>query len=274
MPTDPSISRTRPLVTRRRFLKWSGAAGVAAASGAYWSIGPTVRRTRAAAPADTPLKHVVVSMQENRSFDHYFGYAPWIGAYGPPAGYTQPDGSGGTIAPYHFESLETPDIPHDWDSVHDQWDGGAMDGFYTNAGHLGARLLPGARHPVLLQPPRRLDAGGQLLLLAAGADLAESLLSHGRDVGRDHDQRPVGLRHLRLPDDPRPARRGRGHLEDLQPRLGQRALRQHRQRRRVLEALRPRQPDPGQQGRLPQRRSQGSPATGLVRGPELCPGLG
>ena len=73
-------------------------------------------------------------MQENRSFDHYFGYAPWIGAYGPPAGYTQPDGSGGTIAPYHFESLETPDIPHDWDSVHDQWDGGAMDGFYTNAG--------------------------------------------------------------------------------------------------------------------------------------------
>ena len=88
MPTDPSSSRTRPLVTRRRFLKWSGAAGVAAASGAYWSIGPTVRRTRAAAPADTPLKHVVVSMQENRSFDHYFGYAPWIGAYGPPAGYT------------------------------------------------------------------------------------------------------------------------------------------------------------------------------------------
>ena len=158
MPTDPSSSRTRPLVTRRRFLKWSGAAGVAAAGGAYWSIGPTVRRTRAAAPADTPLKHVVISMQENRSFDHYFGYAPWIGAYGPPAGYTQPDGSGGTVAPYHFESLETPDIPHDWDSVHDQWDGGAMDGFYTNAGHLGARLLPGARYPVLLQPPRRLDA--------------------------------------------------------------------------------------------------------------------
>src|SRR4029079_16349498 len=75
MPTDPSISRTRPLVRRRRFLKWSGAAGIAAAGGAYWSIGPSGRRTRASTPADTPLKHVVISMQENRSFDHYFGYA-------------------------------------------------------------------------------------------------------------------------------------------------------------------------------------------------------
>ena len=81
-------------LSRRRFLKWSGAAGAAALGGAYWSIGPTVRRARAAGPADTPLQHVVISMQENRSFDHYFGYAPWIGAWGPPAGYTQPDGAG------------------------------------------------------------------------------------------------------------------------------------------------------------------------------------
>jgi len=121
-------------LSRRRFLKWSGAAGAAALGGAYWSIGPTVRRARAAGPADTPLKHVVISMQENRSFDHYFGYAPWIGPWGPPAGYTQPDGAGGTVAPYRFESLGTPDVPHWWGAVHEQWNGGAMDGFYTNAG--------------------------------------------------------------------------------------------------------------------------------------------
>jgi phospholipase C len=126
----PQASR----LSRRRFLEWSGAAGAAAIGGAYWSIGPTVRRVRAAAPADTPLEHVVISMQENRSFDHYFGFAPWIGPYGPPAGYTQPDGMGGTIAPYRFESLETPDVPHSWGAIHEQWNGGAMDGFYTNAG--------------------------------------------------------------------------------------------------------------------------------------------
>jgi phospholipase C len=121
-------------IDRRTFLRWSGAAGLAAASGAFWSTGPLVRRARAAGPADTPLRHVVISMQENRSFDHYFGYAPWIGSYGPPAGYTQPDGQGGSVAPYRFDSFVTPDVPHDWTAIHEQWNGGAMDGFYTNAG--------------------------------------------------------------------------------------------------------------------------------------------
>jgi phospholipase C len=94
-----------------------------------------LRPSRASA-ADTPINHIVVSMQENRSFDHYFGYAPQVQAagLGPPVGYTQPDGAGGTIAPYRFTDLQTPDIPHYWSAVHDQWDGGLMDGFYTNAG--------------------------------------------------------------------------------------------------------------------------------------------
>jgi phospholipase C len=77
---------------------------------------------------------VIISCQENRSFDHYFGYAPWIGAYGPPPGWTQPDGQGGTVAPYRFTSLTTPDVPHSWSAIHEQWNEGAMDGFYTNAG--------------------------------------------------------------------------------------------------------------------------------------------
>ena len=42
---------------------------------------PAVRIGRA---ADTPLRHVVLLMQENRSFDHYFGSYP--GADGLPAG--------------------------------------------------------------------------------------------------------------------------------------------------------------------------------------------
>jgi phospholipase C len=121
---------TRRGLSRRRFLQGSTAAGVAVALGGF----PAVIRGANRRAADTPLRHVVVSMQENRSFDQYFGYAPWIGSYGPPAGYTQPDGLGGGVAPYHFESLSTPDVPHGWNAVHEQWNGGAMDGFYTNAG--------------------------------------------------------------------------------------------------------------------------------------------
>ena len=122
----------RPIgLDRRTFLKGSVAAGAAVVGGGLWSTAIRPSRVRA---AETPIEHIVISCQENRSFDHYFGYAPWIGSFGPPAGYSQPDGAGGFVEPYHFESLATPDIPHNWDAVHAQWDGGLMDGFYTNAG--------------------------------------------------------------------------------------------------------------------------------------------
>jgi phospholipase C len=132
MPRSPEPMIRGPL-TRRTFLKGSVAAGAAAATGGLLStaIRPTPVRA-----ADTPIEHIIVACQENRSFDHYFGYAPQVQAagFGPPAGYTQPDGDGGTIAPYRFTELGTPDVPHDWDSVHGQWNGGAMDGFMTHSG--------------------------------------------------------------------------------------------------------------------------------------------
>ena len=134
----------RPSLSRRRFLQGSAAAGASAVLAGEF---PAIIRAASRRGADTPLRHVVISMQENRSFDHYYGFAPWIGRYGPPAGYSQPDGNGGSVAPYHFDSLSTPDVPHDWPNVHDQWNGGAMDHFYTNAGiwalgYYGAADLP------------------------------------------------------------------------------------------------------------------------------------
>jgi phospholipase C len=129
---DPRAPRTNARLSRRTFLKGSAALGAATVGGGLLS---TVRPARARA-AETPLEHIIISCQENRSFDHYFGYAPEVQAagFGPPAGYTQPDGAGGGIAPYRFTALETPDVPHSWGAVHEQWNNGAMDGFYTNAG--------------------------------------------------------------------------------------------------------------------------------------------
>ena len=73
----------------------------------------------------------MISCAENRSFDHYFGYAPQVQAagFGPPPGYSQPDAAGNPARAVRVHELETPDPPHDWDSVHAQWNGGAMDGF-------------------------------------------------------------------------------------------------------------------------------------------------
>ena len=83
-------------VTRRTFVKRTAAAGVAIAGGTLWATAPAAARARRVGKRKTPIEHLVISCQENRSFDHYFGYAPQVQAagYGPPPGYTQPDAAG------------------------------------------------------------------------------------------------------------------------------------------------------------------------------------
>ncbi|HEY2936904.1 MAG TPA: alkaline phosphatase family protein [Gaiellaceae bacterium] len=118
--------------TRRTFLRRGGAAVL---GGTLWATAPAAARAQRVGRSKTPIEHLVISCQENRSFDHYFGYAPQVQAkgYGPPPGYTQPDAGGGKHAPFEFTELSTPDPPHWWAAVHDQVDGGKMDGFYKVA---------------------------------------------------------------------------------------------------------------------------------------------
>jgi phospholipase C len=129
---DTSRSAWTARTSRRALLKGAGLAGAAVLGG------PLLRSTNAAAatrPANPfPIQHVVVACQENRSFDHYYGFAPFAGSSGPPPGYAQPDGQGGFVQPYHFTSLSTPDIGHSWGAMHAEYDHGAMDGFYTTNG--------------------------------------------------------------------------------------------------------------------------------------------
>jgi phospholipase C len=122
-------------LTRRTLLKRGGAAGVAVLGGTLWATAPAAARARRARDAGSPIKTLVISCQENRSFDHYYGYAPQVQAagFGPPAGYFQPDSSGGKHYPFEFAALETPDPPHWWEAVHAQVDDGNMDGFWQVA---------------------------------------------------------------------------------------------------------------------------------------------
>jgi phospholipase C len=120
-------------INRRSFLAGAGALGAAAVAAPVLPAG-RARAGRGARSAATPIEHVIIDCQENRSFDHYYGFAPFVGRYGVPAGYSQPDGQGGFVAPYRFTSLSTPDIGHSWTAMHDEYDHGAMDGFYTTDG--------------------------------------------------------------------------------------------------------------------------------------------
>ncbi len=87
-----------------------------------------------------PIRHVIVFMQENRSFDHYFGR---LTAYGHPVdgfpdGFSNPTPGGGTSTVRRSPTTcISPDIHHGWAPMHAQYGGGALDGFYTNAADNG-----------------------------------------------------------------------------------------------------------------------------------------
>jgi len=123
------------LYTRRSFLKKSALAGAVVAGGALWPGVAVNAANNVPNRRRSPIKHVIISCQENRSFDHYFGYERHVQAlgFGPPRGYTQPDAAGGRHAPFEFTALSTPDPPHWWDAVHQQRNNGKMDGFYRMA---------------------------------------------------------------------------------------------------------------------------------------------
>jgi phospholipase C len=91
--------------------------------------------TGGAAVPFNKINHFVVMMQENRSFDHYFGhlkaYDPTLNVEPEPTtGNVGPNGR--LIKPFHEEHYcAIADLDHSWNGTHREWNGGAMDGFAT-----------------------------------------------------------------------------------------------------------------------------------------------
>ena len=77
------------------------------------------------------IQHVVVIMQENRSFDSYFGTFP--GADGIPAGVCVPSSHGGCVKPVHDPSDVNLGGPHGAATALADIDGGRLDGFMRQA---------------------------------------------------------------------------------------------------------------------------------------------
>src|ERR1700732_4986281 len=84
------------------------------------------------------IQHVVMIMQENRTFDTYFGTYP--GANGIPKGVCVPDPlHGGCVKPFHNPANKNLGGPHGTESSINDIDGGKTDGVVSG----GAR---GATH--------------------------------------------------------------------------------------------------------------------------------
>ena len=112
-------------LSRRRFL--------AAAAGLAGSLAfPGVRFGRA---AETPIQHIVLVMQENRSFDHYFGLFPGV------------DGLPRCAPAKEAPSMTLLDPPHDTDSARAEYHGGANDQFQLLGGGKTLAYYTGADLP-------------------------------------------------------------------------------------------------------------------------------
>ena len=135
-------------MTRRRLL--GNSARLAAAAFASTFLPPNVRRALAAAPISVAaagslrdVKHVVLLMQENRSFDHYFGTMAGVRGFGDTDAmrlshgksvFHQPDelSPDGYLLPFHLDTKKTnaqkiPSTSHAWATQHAAWNNGKMD---------------------------------------------------------------------------------------------------------------------------------------------------
>ena len=77
---------------------------------------------------------IVVLVMENRSFDHYFGSATFLEDWqvdGLTGDESNLDLGGAAVAVFPMANLAVVDPPHGWESMHAQWNDGAMDGFVT-----------------------------------------------------------------------------------------------------------------------------------------------
>ncbi|MEU0885032.1 phosphocholine-specific phospholipase C [Lentzea sp. NPDC005914] len=146
-------------VNRRQFLRLSAATtALTALSGSIARAAEIAPATRTGTVRD--VEHVVVLMQENRSFDHYFGSLRGVRGFGDPRPVTLPSGkdvwhqSNGVkdVLPFHpaaddmgMQFLQ--DLNHDWNGGHLAFNGGRYDKWVpaktaTTMAYLNRRDIP------------------------------------------------------------------------------------------------------------------------------------
>ncbi|SDL80425.1 phosphocholine-specific phospholipase C [Nonomuraea jiangxiensis] len=124
--------------SRRTFIGATAAAGAAAAV-----VGLPDTAQAAKRGSIDEVKHVVILMQENRSFDHYFGNLNGVRGFGDRQALVLPNGepvfhqpdrgrAEGHLLPFRMDTTKynaqnAGGLPHDWSSGHVAVNNGAMD---------------------------------------------------------------------------------------------------------------------------------------------------
>jgi phospholipase C len=96
------------------------------------------------------LKHIIFFLQENRSFDSYFGM---LGPYKASEGLannvdglnlntTLPNTQGQPVHPFHYQTVCTENLSPAWNESHADVDGGLMDGFMRTSTSVSSTIDP------------------------------------------------------------------------------------------------------------------------------------
>jgi phospholipase C len=131
---------------RRNFLRLVSAGALASAFPASIKRALAIPAHHRSGTIDD-VEHIVILMQENRSFDHYFGTLRGVRGFGDPRAvvlpsgdpvWRQPNGTG-YVLPFHpdapnlgLQFLE--DLPHGWTDTHHAWNGGKYDQWVPSKG--------------------------------------------------------------------------------------------------------------------------------------------
>ena len=247
-PRQPG-RRFAPGFSRRRFLQYTGL-GAAAAAAAGLSGGPAAAAAGRGAAASRALpkgwsgtvadvKHVVILMQENRSFDHYFGTLRGVRGFGDKQALTyqngttvfqQPDQARtdlGYLLPYNLTDQTDGDLDHGWARRPRGLERRAVEQLGSGQDRRDDGLLHPQRDPVPVRGGRRLHHLRRLSPGDHGPHQPEPDVLLDRDIVR-LDQQPGrlhgGLRARRRDgrgdDLPRATAEGRNQLAGVHQRPG------------------------------------------------------
>ncbi len=138
-------------------LATGGGAVLAAASrgqGAGAAMAQYAARTKPAGSDLGAIEHVVFLMQENRSFDHYYGTYPGVRGFDDHpkdklGNFAQawPGGRDKTLLPFHLDTASgigecTNDLDHSWPAEHSSWNKGTNNAFVSTHVRVGATRGP------------------------------------------------------------------------------------------------------------------------------------
>jgi phospholipase C len=151
----------------------------------------------ASAAPSIPIEHFIFIIQENHSFDNYFGTYP--GANGIPAGTLLADHPGGPLVNKPFLCTKTHiphDLAHSWLAAKVVYNDGGMDGFLWGEYPAGASYY-GKGIPVPTPDPGRVRSKGRLkpAKVQPNASSGEVLSPSGFADDEDPDAPGVGAQN-------------------------------------------------------------------------------